>query len=245
LLKDNILSNRNHPSVFIWNIANELPTPSTQADAAYITRATALAHSLDPTRLVAMAVSDWPGVACDPAYAPLDVIGLNEYFGWYNAGGGATDDRDALSPFLDSVRACYPNQGLFVTEFGFDANRNGPVEERGTYQFQANAAAYHLAVFASKPWLSGAIYFLLQDSISFVSYTGGNPWPDPPFLHKGLLDFQGNQKPAWGMVASSYRRTRQIAPQLTARASARRARSQATAAPAPARAIPSGHRGMW
>jgi beta-glucuronidase len=212
LLRDNILSNGNHPSVFVWSIANELPTPATDADAAYIARGAALAHSLDPTRPVAMAVSDWPGLACDQAYAPLDAIGINEYFGWYNAGGGATDDRDALSPFLDSARACYPNKALFITEFGFDGSRNGPVEERGTYRFQADAAAYHLGVFASKQWLSGAIYFLLQDSISYVGYTGGNPWPDPPFNHKGLLDFQGNPKPAWKVVASIYRRTVQIAP---------------------------------
>jgi hypothetical protein len=34
---------------------------------------------------------------------------------------------------------------------------------RGTYQFQANSAAFHLDVFATKPWLSGAICFPLQD----------------------------------------------------------------------------------
>ncbi len=48
-----------------------------------------------------MAISDWPGVACQAAYAPLDVIGFNDYFGWFDAGGGATDDRDELGPFLD------------------------------------------------------------------------------------------------------------------------------------------------
>ena len=104
-----------------------------------------------------MAISDWPGVACQAAYAPLDVIGFNDYFGWFDAGGGSTDDADALGPFLDSLHACYPSKALFVSEFGFEANRNGPVEERGTYQFQAAAAEYHLGVFASKPYLSGAM----------------------------------------------------------------------------------------
>ena len=80
-----------------------------------------------------MAISNWPGVACQKAYAPLDVIGDNEYFGWFDAGGGGDDDRDALGPFLDFVHACYPTKALMVTEFGFDANRDGPVEERGTY----------------------------------------------------------------------------------------------------------------
>ena len=109
-----------------------------------------------------MAVSNWPGLGCQSAWDPLDVIGDNEYFGWFDAGGGGDDDRDALSPFLDSVRACYPNKAIMVTEFGFDGNRNGPVEERGTYAFQANSVAFHLGVFASKPWLSGAMYFALR-----------------------------------------------------------------------------------
>jgi beta-glucuronidase len=210
-LHDNLLTNQNHPSVIVWSIANELPTPATSAETAYIAGAVALAHRWDPTRPVGISISDWPGVACQPAYAPLDVIGVNEYFGWYGAGGGTTDDRDELGPFLDSLRACYPNQALFVTEFGFEANRNGPTEERGTYKFQANSVGYHLAVFGSKPWLSGAIYFLLQDAVSGPGFAGGNPWPFPPFLYKGLLDFAGHPKPAWGVVSSSFHHTVQIA----------------------------------
>jgi beta-glucuronidase len=211
-LADNILTNQNHPSVMLWSIGNELPTPATRAETSYIAGAAALAHRLDPTRPVGMSVSDWPGVACQRAYSPLDVIGVNEYFGWFDAGGGATDDRDALSPFLDSFRACYPTKALFVSEFGFDANRNGPVEERGTYQFQSDTAAFHLRVFASKPWLSGAIYFLLQDAATFLGYSGGNPRPDPPFDQKGLVDLYGNLKPAFAIVASIYHATTQIAP---------------------------------
>ncbi len=212
MLRDNILANQNHPSILLWSIANELPTPATPAETAYISGAVALAHGLDPTRPVGMAITDWPGVACQPAYAPLQVIGFNDYFGWFDAGGGSTDDRDALSPFLDSLRACYPNKALFISEFGFDSNRDGPVEERGTYEFQSNSVAFHLGVFASKPWLSGAIYFLLQDAATYPSYVGGNPFPDPPFDQKGLIDLEGNLKPAFSVLAPIYRATQQIAP---------------------------------
>jgi beta-glucuronidase len=216
-LRDEILANQNHPSVMLWSIGNELPSPSTQAENSYISSSVALAHRLDPTRPVGMSISDWPGNPCDPGYAQLDAIGLNEYFGWYDAGGGTTDDRDALGPFLDSLRVCYPHQALFVTEFGFDANRAGPADERGTYRFQAGAVAYHLAVMGSKPWLSGEMYFLLQDSVSAFGYTGGNPWPNPPFNYHGLLDFAGRPKPSWGVVSSLYHRAVQIAPDHTAR----------------------------
>lgn len=212
LLREDILANENHPSAMLWSIGNELPTPAPAAERSYIAGAAALARQLDPTRPVGMSISDYPGLACQRAYAPLDVIGFNDYFGWFDVGGGATADRVGLSPFLDTFRTCYPSKALFVSEFGFDANRDGPVEERGTYQFQADSAAYHLGVFATKPWLSGAIYFLLQDAAVFPHYGGGNPFPNPPFNAKGLIDESGNFKPAFGVVASSYRNTVQIAP---------------------------------
>jgi beta-glucuronidase len=212
LVQSNILTNENHPSVLLWSVANELPTPATGPESRYIAAAAALAHRLDPTRPVGMAVSGWPGVACQKAYGPLNVIGYNDYFGWYGAGGGTTDDRDALSPYLDSLRACYPTKALFVSEFGFEGNRHGPVEERGTYEFQANATAFHLGVFASKPWLSGAIYFALQDFAARPGWGGGDPLPDPPFVQKGVVDPLGHVKPAFSLLSAVFHGTVQIAP---------------------------------
>jgi beta-glucuronidase len=208
-LEQSILANQNHPSIMLWSVANELSTPAGRKQANYVAGAAALARKLDPTRPVGMATSGWPGVPCQTAYAPLDVIGHNDYFGWFDAGGGANDDRDQLGPFLDTLRACYPHQALMVSEFGFDGNRHGPVEERGTYEFESNTAAYHLATFASKPWLSGAIWWTLQDFAARPGWGGGNPRPDPPFVEKGLLDSSGARKPAWSVVSQVYRQTRQ------------------------------------
>jgi beta-glucuronidase len=211
MLEDTILANQNHPSVLLWSIGNELPSPPTPAEARYIAGAVALAHKLDPTRPAGMAVSNWPGLGCQSAWGPLDVIGDNEYFGWFDAGGGGDDDRDALGPFLDTVRACYPNKAIMITEFGFDGSRDGPVEERGTYEFQADSVAFHLNVFATKPWLSGAIYFALQNYVAFPQYSGGDPRADAPYNQKGLLDFDGNAKPAFSVVSQIFHATQQIA----------------------------------
>ncbi len=212
MLQDNILDNENHPSILLWSIGNELPSPATGPEAAYVAGATALAKKLDPTRPVGMAVSNWPGLGCQSAWDPLDVIGDNEYFGWFDAGGGGSDDRDALSPFLDTVRACYPKKAIMITEYGFDGSRDGPIEERGTYAFQADSVAFHLNVFATKPWLSGAMYFALQNYVAFPQYSGGDPRANPPYNQKGVVDFNGNPKPAFSVMSQIYHATQQIAP---------------------------------
>ena len=89
---------------------------------------------------------------------------------------------------------------------------DGPVDERGTYQFQSDTAAFHLDVFASKPWLSGAIYWLLQDFAAVPGWGGGDPRPDPPFVQKGLVDLTGHLKPAFAVVSAIYHATKQFAP---------------------------------
>ena len=212
LLSANIQANQNHPSILVWSIGNELGTPPSAGQTTYIQQAAAAANKLDPTRPVGMAVSDWPGIACQPAYAPLQVIGINEYFGWFDAGGGTTDDRNELGPFLQSVHACYPSQGIFVSEFGFGGNRNGPVEVRGTYQYQVNSIQYHVSVFNSLPWLSGAMYFPLQDFAARPGYDGSDPLGTPPWVDKGVLDQYGNAKPAFAVMASLYGTFQQIGP---------------------------------
>jgi beta-glucuronidase len=212
-LRQNILTNQNHPSVLLWSIGNELVTPPNDAEARYIAGAAQLAHQLDPTRPVGMAIEDWPGVGCQQAYAPLDVIGFNDYFGWFDSGGGTDDDPDALSPFLDSLHACYPSKSLMITEFGFEGNRPGPVEERGTFAYQAATAAFHLNVFASKPYISAAMWFAMQDFAARPGWGGGDPLPDPPFVQKGPIDINGNpREPLFSTLQSIYTHTVQIAP---------------------------------
>ncbi len=209
-LRTNVQENQNHPSILLWSIGNELPSPPSGAEGSYIKNATALVKRLDPGRPVALVVDNWPGVACQPAYDPLDAIGLNEYFGLFQEGGGTTDDRDALSPYLDFFRSCYPQKAVFVTEFGFDGNRNGPIEEYGTYQFQSNMLAFHLGVLASKSWLSGALIQTLQDYPSYPYYNGSNPFATSSINGKGLVDLYGNFKPAASVVSSSYHSFAQV-----------------------------------
>jgi beta-glucuronidase len=204
MLRAGIAANGNHPSVFAWSLGNELNQTAPHAQAAYLARAAAAARAADPSRLVAAAIAGIPGSGCGSTYAPLDLIGLNEYYGWY---AGLMGDSDQLSPYLGSVRACEPHKAIVVSEFGAEANRQGPPGEKGTYEFQQNFIRTQLGVFASKPWLSGASYFALQDFRVRPQWTGGNPVPQPPWHQKGLVSAAGDAKPAFGAVAQIYRAT--------------------------------------
>ena len=210
LLRENILENGNHPSIAIWSIANELDPIVDAAEGAYIAAAVSTAHALDPTRPVALAYQGYPGIPCQAGYAPLQLLGINDYFGWYPGPGGQIADASQVGTYLAQERACYPHQAIVISEFGAEANRSGPLDERGTYEFQSQFVASQLAAFAAAPWLSGAIYWALQDFLVRPGWSGGNPYPTPPLFTKGLLGFDGAPKPAWSVVQQSYAATTQV-----------------------------------
>ena len=210
-LAKNIETFANHPSVMIWSIANELSSRPGPVQSYYIKRAAAQAKRLDPTRPVGLAVAGYPSAGCQPEYAPLDVVGINEYFGWYPGANGSLFDRKGLSPFLDQVRACYPKKAVIVTEFGAEANREGPVEEKGTYAYQREYVNFNLATFATKPWLSGALYWALNEFRVRPGWDGGNPRPNPPIHQKGLTAYGTfARKPAFADAQASFRATEQL-----------------------------------
>jgi len=209
-LSENINANGNHPSVIAWSIGNELSSRPGPVQAAYLKRAADTAHQLDPTRPVGYAVAGYPAAGCQPEYAPLDIIGVNEYFGWYPGPNGQIADRTLLSQYLDAVRQCYPDKAIVITETGAEANREGPVEEKGTYAFQQDFVNYHFGVYASKPWLSGALYWALEEFRVRPNWEGGNPRPHPPFHEKGLISFDGVRKPAFFELQRIFRGTQQV-----------------------------------
>ena len=196
-LRRNIEANRNHPSVIVWSIANELSAKPGPSQGHYIRRAVAQARRLDPTRPVGIAIFGYPSSGCHDEYGPLDVIGVNEYFGWYPGPNGQTFDRTRLSAYLDQVRACYPDKAIVVSEFGAEANRDGPVEEKGTWGFQQEFVNYHMSVFATKPWLAGVSYWALNEFRVRPNWDGGNPRPQPPVHQKGVITYDRSRKPSF------------------------------------------------
>jgi hypothetical protein len=223
-LRDNILANGNHPSVVTWSVGNELSARPGPVQGDYLRRAARQAKALDPTRPVSYAVAGYPAAGCQTEYREIDLLGINEYFGWYPGPNGQIADRTILSEYLDGVRACYPDKALMITEFGAEANRSGPVEEKGTYEHQQDFVNYHLGVYATKPWLSGALYWTLKEFKIRPEWDGGNPRPSPEPLHqKAVVAYDGTRKPAFADLQRLFRSVDQYPGDGTPPAPVRRA----------------------
>lgn len=206
LLEAMIRRDWNHPSVLTWSIANELSRNVDPNQERYIRDALRRIERLDPTRLTAIDIAGYPSVRLRATYRLFDALGVNSYFGWYPGPVGSVLNREVLGPYLDQLHDYYRRQALFITEFGAEANRDGPVEEKGTFAFQTQFMRDHLEIYDRRPFVNGAIAWILQDFKVRPGWDGYNRKPSPPYNKKGLVDENFNRKPTFDDVARMYAR---------------------------------------
>ena len=113
-LHDSITRDHNRAAVILWSVANE--TPVEPARLVFLKDLIAEARTLDSTRLITAALNHYGPVKpntfalTDPVAQLLDVVGLNEYIGWY--GNARPED-------CDHIKWVLPNdKPLIISEFG-------------------------------------------------------------------------------------------------------------------------------
>ena len=196
-LEKNIIANQNHPSVFVWSIANELSVaPRPDAGELHQERRPPGqgARPQPPRRHRGRRLPRGrlpEGLRAARHHRHQRLLRL------VPRPPGLDLRPPKLLAYLDQVRTCYPEQAVMITEFGAEANRDGPVEEKGTWAFQQDFVNYHLATYrrslAQRRDLLGA-----QRVPGAPGLGGRQPAPDPPFHQKGLLSYGDfARKPAW------------------------------------------------
>ena len=200
---------RNHPSVITHSVANELTfTPDNKPSTRrFLITASERARDLDPTLPVALDIKGRPGFSEQFTYQRFDIIGINQYFGWYPW----VADFTMLEPFLREMRDNYPSHALVMTEFGAEGRPDMAdrlITEKGSYAFQRMHVERTLQVVERLPFLSGAIHWTLREFEIFPGWGGGAP-PGPgrnTRHHKGVLTYSGARKPAWESLHQEYLR---------------------------------------
>jgi beta-glucuronidase len=218
-----VRENLNNVSVMTWALANEPAGNRSELGEIgsglerYLRDGSQAVRELDDTRLVGIdRQSRFGEPPTHRAYRYLDVLGVNEYFGWYDSYKAdlvrAPTTVAELGPYLDEVHAANPNLPLVITEFGAEATRPGPVEQPGTYEYQRRFAVDHLRVHASKRYVAGSIWWALRDFRVDPTWLGGAPpeWGSPPWHNKSLIEETNARKPIYYDMRKRFRKTRTL-----------------------------------
>jgi beta-glucuronidase len=207
-----VLAARGHPSVIVHSVANELTfTPDLRpASRRFILDAVAAARDIDPLVPISLDIKTRPWLPRQRTYDSLDLIGINQYFGWYPW----VEDFGGLEPFLNMMQAYYPNKALVMTEFGAEGRPDmaaDPADVKGSYAFQFDHVARTVDLVDRLPYMSGAIHWTLREFEIFPGWRGGAINGEGPNdnirHHKAVLTYDGTRKPAWQALHDRFART--------------------------------------
>lgn len=200
-LQDMIARDHNRAALIIYSVGNE--TPISDARNHFLRELIQEAHSADSTRLVSAALQSTQVAAGnrmtihidDPIAGDLDVLGNNEYIGWYSGRAEDADRIDWISPY---------NKPLIMSEFGGDAlyGAQGDAATRWTEEYQENLYQHQLAMLKRISFLRGMTPWVLMD---FRSPRRTLPRFEDYFNRKGLLTNLGEKKKAFFVLQDFYR----------------------------------------
>jgi len=195
-LQEMIQRDRNRASVVIWSVGNE--TPRSPERLAFMTRLIGEARRLDSSRLVSAATEvTYEGNTLrldDPLGRELDVIGANEYLGWYLGGPEDIPDHSWTSEF---------EKPLVISEFGAGAryDLHGDEGTRWSEEYQAAVYRNQLRMMDGIPFLAGTTAWILVD---FRSPRRPLPNVQDFYNRKGLISERGYRKQAFGVLREYY-----------------------------------------
>jgi len=195
-LHEMIRRDHNKASVILWSMSNE--TPESPARDTFIRNLIAQARQEDPTRLITSAIvtrfKDKTAALDDPLGADLDVLGYNQYLGWYS-------DKPENAPLYKWEDPFH--KPVIMSEFGGGAKAglHGPANQRFTEEYEAEIYRQQFLMFKNIPFLRGLAAWVLMD---FRSPTRLLPDIQDGYNRKGLISDKGEKKKAFFVLQDYY-----------------------------------------
>jgi beta-glucuronidase len=196
-LVEMIARDKNRASVILWSVANE--TPISEPRLQFLTRLVERARREDPTRLLTAALQVHGADADtqmldDPLGKVLDVLGCNEYVGWY-VGLPERADRIQWKTAFDKP--------LIMSEFGAGALQgyHGDDLTIFTEEYQRSVYEHQIGMLKRITFLRGTSPWILMD---FRSPRRTLPGIQDYFNRKGLISERGQKKAAFFVLQQFY-----------------------------------------
>ncbi len=187
-LREMIARDRNHPSVVVWGLCNEI---SGQNPPAYQFAKHMLeeAKRLDPNRLCSYASNSLDETPERDAAGLMDFIETNEYFGSWAPGSPA-----AVAKHLERLQAAFPGKPVVISEYGYCACTEDRPEGD---EHRIEILRSHDAAIRSKDFVAGVIFFCYNDYRTHVGDRGVGA-----LKHRvhGVVDLFGAQKASYEVL---------------------------------------------
>jgi len=191
-IKEMLLRDRNHPSLVLVGLANEIPS-NRESGGKFIKELAEFSRPLLSGQLLSITSDRFEK---DRAVKYIDLIGFNCYFGWY---GGKIDQ---LNDKIRVLTKAFPDKPILISEYGADAvlGRHGAIGDIWTEENQARFLEASYKIIETAPGIAGGIIWLFAD------------YPDPirvfnpeAFVNqKGLLDQDRKEKLGFQVARSLY-----------------------------------------
>lgn len=196
-LADMIRRDKNRAAVILWSVGNE--TPVHPQRTRFMSRLARRAKELDGTRLVTAALetsyTDQRTIDIhDPLGAELDVLGCNEYIGWYDGPPQKPSTINWTTPY---------DKPLIISEFGGGApfGNRGRETARWTEEYQRTIYEHQTEMFKRIDFLAGTTPWILKD---FRSPRRPLYGIQDGFNRKGLVSDRGEKKQAFYVMQKFY-----------------------------------------
>jgi len=211
-MKEMIAQHKNHPSIAIWGIMNEILL---QAQRKYktvhnikrriyeptIELARALdeiARTEDPSRLTAMACHE------SQMYNTLGLSNIPQVVGWNLYNGWYTPELKGVKTFLASEHEKYPRRSLFVSEYGAGSDKrivtNQPLRFDFSPIYQQEFLEYYIPYILKTDYLMGGAIWNMFDFSS-----ASREESMPRVNNKGLMYSDRTPKDVFYYVQSKLR----------------------------------------
>lgn len=187
-LREMIARDRNHPSLVVWGLCNEIGGQDPPA-YQFAKRMLEEARKLDPNRLCSYASNSLLETPERDVASLMDFIETNEYFGTWVPG-----TPESVAKHLDGLHAAFPGKPVVISEYGYCACTQDRPE--GDAQ-RVDILRSHTAVIRSKEYVGGAIFFCYNDYRSHLSYSGVGALKQQ--VH-GVVDLYGRRKPSYEVL---------------------------------------------
>ncbi|WP_240964247.1 glycoside hydrolase family 2 protein [Flavivirga algicola] len=198
-LTEMLRRDKNRCAVIIWSVSNE--TYPNHTRTSVLKSLVDSCRVIDNTRLVSTALNKYEKkgnvfTIKDDLIEALDVIGMNQYLGWYNGWTVSPEDIVWKSEY---------NKPLIISEFGAEAlyGHHGSNDDTSSWSEEFQETFYRKQITMQKniPFLSGTCPWTLID---FRSPLRLHPIYQDYWNRKGLLSEQGYRKKAWYVMKAYY-----------------------------------------